>query len=90
MIRQVTFAAISTLSLTATAAFSAGDGKQYIEDFAFSFEGPFGTFDQAQLQRGLKVYTEVCSACHGLRYVPLSLNHFTTSHHFGFEAAAFY
>ena len=23
-----------------------------------------------QLQRGLKVYTEVCSACHGLRYVP--------------------
>ena len=71
MIRQVTFAAISTLSLTATAAFSAGDGKQHIEDFAFSFEGPFGTFDQAQLQRGLKVYTEVCSACHGLRYVPL-------------------
>ena len=23
-----------------------------------------------QLQRGLQVYTEVCSACHGLQYVP--------------------
>ncbi|CAN0569866.1 unnamed protein product, partial [Laminaria digitata] len=33
--------------------------------------GPFGTWDQNQLQRGLKIYTEVCSACHGLRYVPL-------------------
>lgn len=42
-----------------------------IEDISFSFEGPFGTFDQHQLQRGLQVYTEVCAACHGLRYVPL-------------------
>ena len=32
---------------------------------------PFGSFDQMQLQRGLQVYTEVCSACHGLQYVPL-------------------
>ncbi|WP_347266903.1 cytochrome c1 [Paracoccus sp. (in: a-proteobacteria)] len=45
--------------------------EHHIEDVAFSFEGPFGTFDQLQLQRGLQVYTEVCSACHGLRYVPL-------------------
>jgi len=37
----------------------------------FSFEGPLGSYDQLQLQRGLKVYTEVCSACHGLQYVPL-------------------
>ena len=40
------------------------------EELDFSFEGPFGTFDQNQLQRGLQVYTEVCSACHGLKYVP--------------------
>lgn len=31
--------------------------------------GPMGKFDQAQLQRGLKVYKEVCSACHGLKLV---------------------
>jgi ubiquinol-cytochrome c reductase cytochrome c1 subunit len=42
----------------------------HVTDYAFSFEGPFGRFDQAQLQRGLQVYTEVCSACHGLRYLP--------------------
>ncbi|SIO18444.1 cytochrome c1 [Vannielia litorea] len=41
----------------------------HTEDYAFSFEGPFGKYDQNQLQRGLKIYTEICSACHGLRYV---------------------
>jgi ubiquinol-cytochrome c reductase cytochrome b/c1 subunit len=35
----------------------------------WSFSGPFGTFDRAQIQRGLKVYREVCSACHGLSYI---------------------
>jgi ubiquinol-cytochrome c reductase cytochrome c1 subunit len=31
--------------------------------------GPFGHYDRAQLQRGLKVYKEVCAACHGLSLV---------------------
>jgi ubiquinol-cytochrome c reductase cytochrome b/c1 subunit len=35
----------------------------------WSFAGPFGTFDRAQLQRGFKVYREVCQACHGLSLV---------------------
>src|SRR5689334_20319545 len=35
----------------------------------FSSDGPFGTFDKQQLQRGLQVYTEVCSACHSLKLV---------------------
>ena len=34
-----------------------------------SSDGPFGKFDKAQLQRGLQVYTEVCSACHSLKLV---------------------
>lgn len=50
---------------------AGGHAAPHIEDISFSFEGPFGRFDQFQLQRGLQVYTEVCSACHGLRYVPL-------------------
>ena len=33
------------------------------------FNGIFGRFDKASLQRGFKVYSEVCSACHGLRHV---------------------
>ncbi|MFO1137731.1 MAG: cytochrome c1 [Paracoccus sp. (in: a-proteobacteria)] len=49
----------------------AAEKAAHIENVAFSFEGPFGKYDQFQLQRGLQVYTEVCSACHGLRYVPL-------------------
>ena len=32
----------------------------------WSFSGPFGKFDEAQLQRGFKVYKEVCSACHSM------------------------
>lgn len=44
---------------------------QHIGDISFSFEGPFGTYDQFQLQRGLQVYTEICAACHGLQYVPI-------------------
>jgi ubiquinol-cytochrome c reductase cytochrome c1 subunit len=35
----------------------------------FSFNGPFGKYDQAQLQRGFQVYKEVCSACHSLKFV---------------------
>ena len=32
----------------------------------WSFSGPFGKYDRAQLQRGFKVYREVCQACHSL------------------------
>ena len=35
-------------------------------DPGFSFEGPLGKFDQAALQRGFKVYSEVCSSCHSM------------------------
>jgi ubiquinol-cytochrome c reductase cytochrome b/c1 subunit len=35
----------------------------------WSFAGPFGKFDRGQLQRGLKVYREVCQVCHGLTLV---------------------
>lgn len=70
MFRKFTLSALAALAVTAGAATAAGDqGK--IHDVDFSFEGPFGTFDQNQLQRGLQVYTEVCAACHGLRYVPI-------------------
>ena len=32
----------------------------------WSFSGPFGTYDQGQLQRGFKIYKEVCANCHSL------------------------
>ncbi|MDC0737654.1 cytochrome c1 [Cognatishimia sp. SS12] len=70
MLKKIAISAVAALSLSAGAAVAAG-GAGHVHDTDFSFEGPFGKFDQNQLQRGLKVYTEVCAACHGLRYVPL-------------------
>lgn len=54
----------------ATGAMAAGKEGE-VKNIDFSFDGPFGQYDQNQLQRGLQVYTEICSACHGLQYVPL-------------------
>ena len=35
----------------------------------WTFEGIFGRYDDLSLQRGLQIYQEVCSACHGLKRV---------------------
>jgi ubiquinol-cytochrome c reductase cytochrome c1 subunit len=70
MLKKIAVAAASVLALSGP-ALAAGTATPHIEDIAFSFEGPFGTFDEHQLQRGLQVYTEVCMACHGLKYVPI-------------------
>src|SRR6202035_5919979 len=35
----------------------------------WSFHGPFGTYDPGQLQRGFKIYREVCSNCHSMKLV---------------------
>ena len=37
------------------------------ERTSWSFAGPFGSYDQAQLQRGFQVFREVCSTCHSAR-----------------------
>ena len=71
MMRTFAITALSALTLSVGGALAAGGGEQHIEDVDFSFEGPFGTYDEHQLQRGLQVYTEVCAGCHGLRYVPI-------------------
>ena len=71
MIKQFAFTAATVLAIALpTGSFAAGGGGE-TTNYSFSFEGPFGTFDQMQLQRGLQVYTEICSACHGLEHVPL-------------------
>lgn len=35
----------------------------------WSFVGPFGRWDQAQLRRGFQVHSEACAGCHSLRHV---------------------
>ena len=68
MLKTTILAGLAALGLGG-AALAQGHGAAAVTDYRFSFEGPFGRFDQSQLQRGLQVYTEVCAACHGLRYV---------------------
>lgn len=68
MFRKIAISAVSALCLMTGAAQAAGTEAETI-DVDFSFEGPFGTFDKNQLQRGLQVFTEVCSACHGLKFL---------------------
>ena len=70
MFRTFTLSAAAALSLLA-APLAAAEVEIEVEDYAFSFEGPFGAFDRNQLQRGLQIYTEVCAGCHGLQYVPI-------------------
>ncbi|MGJ8589162.1 MAG: cytochrome c1 [Yoonia sp.] len=65
MFRKFTLTAVAALAL-GTAPATAAEVEVEITDFAFPFEGPFGSYDQMQLQRGLQVYTEICAACHGL------------------------
>ena len=70
MLRKLALSMVAGAMLVAGPVHAAG-GAGYVENYDFSFQGPFGRYDQAQLQRGLQVYTEVCAACHGLQYVPL-------------------
>ena len=71
MIRKIALSAIAVVGLSTAPVLAAGSAGGHVHDHDFSFEGPFGSYDQMQLQRGLQVYTEVCSACHGLQYVPI-------------------
>lgn len=68
MIKMVrSFATVAAIA-AATPALAAGNAP-HIEREQWSFSGPFGFFDRGQVQRGFKVYQEVCASCHGLRQV---------------------
>jgi cytochrome c1 len=66
--RSTIVAAVALVALTAPAL-----AQESHEDVPpknrWSFAGPFGKFDRVQLQRGLKVYREVCAVCHGLKMI---------------------
>ncbi|MEO1193377.1 MAG: cytochrome c1 [Pseudomonadota bacterium] len=47
---------------------AAGPAVEY-PSLNWSFNGVFGSYDPAALQRGFQVYKEVCSACHGMEYL---------------------
>ncbi len=74
--KKFLISAASILALVPVAFAAGGESEEggdahhsVVEDVDFTFEGPFGYFDQFQVQRGLQVYKEVCAACHGLKFV---------------------
>lgn len=71
MFRKIALASALITALGAQVGAQEMKMEPEIPDVAFPHEGPFGKFDQFQLQRGLQVYTEVCAGCHGLKYVPI-------------------
>jgi ubiquinol-cytochrome c reductase cytochrome c1 subunit len=61
--RKLALAAAAALSLgTAIAAEEAKLPSEH-----WSFDGVFGTFDRASLQRGFQIYKEVCANCHAVK-----------------------
>ena len=63
-------------ALLAALTFAASSGAALAQAEApppphqqWSFDGVFGTYDPAALQRGFQVYKEVCSACHPVKHL---------------------
>jgi ubiquinol-cytochrome c reductase cytochrome c1 subunit len=61
-----TLLAAALVALSASAPALGAEGAPEPPRQSWSFSGPFGTFDRGQLQRGFKVYREVCATCHTL------------------------
>lgn len=74
-ISALTAAAVMSLAIGLGGALAAGDEEtphypiNKPREQSWSFAGPFGHYDKGELQRGFKVYREVCAACHSLNRV---------------------
>ena len=63
------FVLASTAMLASSGPALAATSAKPLLPVEFPFEGPFSHYDQAALQRGFKVYREVCSSCHSLKMI---------------------
>lgn len=60
-------AAVVAATLASAPAGAAGDAHHAIERQQWSFAGFAGHYDKDQLQRGFRVYQQICASCHGLK-----------------------
>jgi len=65
--KALTLAASMAVALLACGAATAAEEDNSPPRLRWSFAGPFGHYDEGQLQRGFKIYREVCGNCHGLK-----------------------
>ncbi len=63
------YAAILGLGLIAPRAPAAAAEGAALPQQSWPFDGVFGRYDNAAIQRGFQVYTEVCASCHGVKYL---------------------
>lgn len=64
MLRRLVVALAAAFTLSAPALAETAHAP---EPHNFSFEGPFGLYDRASVQRGFLVYKQVCASCHSLK-----------------------
>jgi cytochrome c1 len=67
LIAGVLLASAFAVRAVAEEGTSAALAEPKIEAQSWSFAGPLGAFDRAQLQRGYQVYKTICSNCHSMR-----------------------
>ncbi len=66
MIKTLSAAVVAVGLVVSAGNVHAAVGTPKASSQDWSFQGIFGTYDQAALQRGFQVYKNVCAACHGL------------------------
>jgi len=64
--RKIIFTTIAIASLFSFAPAMANTGTAKLMSAEGSYNGVFGRFDRAQLQRGFQIYKEVCASCHSM------------------------
>ncbi len=69
LLRGRNLLAVALLSASGAVGALAAEGEPVIPRSQWSFSGINGRFDKAQLQRGYRVYKEVCASCHSMRLV---------------------
>ena len=71
MLKKIAFALI-VCGLALMPALARAEETPPLPKQEWPFDGIFGTYDEAALQRGFQVYTQVCSACHNLDHLHYS------------------
>ena len=73
MINKQTILALTLAGSLAALALPAAAQEHQVPPPAmkWSFAGPFGKYDEGQLQRGFKIYKEVCASCHSLELLSI-------------------
>ena len=66
MLKKILTAAALAVAIVPAAATAAGGATKALKSKHWAWEGAFGHYDRAAMQRGFQVYREVCASCHSM------------------------